>query len=158
MNEECVNPTFLAKAERFCAMGEQCEHAVREKLRTWGASDEEMYAIVEHLKQVGFLDERRYVEIYCRSKVRLQRWGRRKIQYQLRLKHIPDALIREGMAAVSDEDYFAALRSVAESKWSSYGKSDPRSRYKLTAFLQSRGFELDEILSMLKELFREQEC
>ena len=153
MNELSVNPTYLSKAERFCAMGEQCEYAVREKLRTWGASDEESDAVVERLKALDFLNERRFVEIYCRSKVRQQRWGRRKIQYQLRMKRIPDVLIREGMSAVADEDYFAALQSVAESKWRTCNPADSRSKYKLTAFLQSHGFELDEIKSVIEKLF-----
>lgn len=150
MNEE--KPSYLVKAERFCAMGEQCEYAVREKLRQWGANDVESDEVVSQLKEVGFLDESRYAQIYCRSKVRLQRWGRRKIQYQLRMKHLPDALIREGLASVSDEDYAMALHSVAENKWKSYAKSDPRRKYKLVAFLQSRGFEMDEIMEELKNL------
>lgn len=152
-DNENLNAQLLAKAERYCAMGEQCAHAVCEKLRTWGADEAQVCGIIARLEEVGFLDEHRYVRIYCNSKVKLQKWGRRKIAFQLRRNHLSEALISEGMATVSDEDYFDVLRSVAASKWRTYSSGDDyKNRAKLTAYLLSRGFEMDEIQQVIKEL------
>lgn len=150
--------TLLDRARRYCAAAEQCEDAVRQKLVTWGASPTESDAIVATLYSEQYLDDERYARAYCESKILHQHWGRQKVLYQLRLKHLPRAAVDNGMAAVSDEEYFRVLTEVAQKKLqeltASADVADPSDlpsllRQKLTAFLVSRGFLISEINQVL---------
>ena len=87
--------TFVTKAEQYCATGEQCRSAVRDKLLTWGANQVLRERIVEYLTENDFINEERYCRIYCESKLRLQKWGRVKIEYQLRSKRIDNSTIKK---------------------------------------------------------------
>lgn len=152
---------FLDRARNYCALSEQCEDAVRQKLVTWGASPAESDAVVEKLYEGKYLDDERYARAYCESKILHQHWGRQKVLYQLRLKHLPRTAVDSGMAAVSSEAYFAVLTEVAEKKLCELTHSldlsdlqplDPVVTQKLTAFLVSRGFLISEINQVLTNI------
>lgn len=158
---------LLDRARNFCALSEQCEDAVRQKLVTWGASPAESDDVVARLYDEHYLDDERYARAYCESKILHQHWGRQKVLYQLRLKHLPRAAVDSGMAAVSDEAYFAVLTDVAEKKLreltsnspldnpsgESQGAASHHLRQKLTAFLVTRGFLIGEINQVLTNFF-----
>ena len=139
---------LLDRARRYCAGAEQCEDAVRQKLVNWGATPSESDAVVARLYDEEYLDDKRFARAYCESKILRQHWGRQKVLYQLRLKHLPRTAVDSGMAAISDEAYFAVLAELAERKSQELRQrvdDEPTLRQKLTAFLSSRGFLLSEI-------------
>lgn len=139
---------LLDRARGYCALAEQCEDAVRQKLVTWGASPSESDSIVEVLQSEGYLDNERYARAFCESKILTQHWGRQKVLYQLRLKHLPREVVDRGMAVVSNEAYMAVLAEVAEKKRLELAEKtdDPFVlRQKLTASLVNKGFTLSEI-------------
>ena len=139
---------LLDRARGYCALAEQCEDAVRQKLVTWGASPSESDSIVEVLQSEGSLDNERYARAFCESKILTQHWGRQKVLYQLRLKHLPREVVDRGMAVVSNEAYMAVLAEVAEKKRLELAEKtdDPFVlRQKLTASLVNKGFTLSEI-------------
>lgn len=147
MNRKAYTDAELrAKAEQYCAREEQCVSGVRRKLRDWGAAPATADAIVRHLLEERYIDERRYVRLYCQGKLRIQRWGRNKMAWELRNKGIADALIAEGLDSLSEEEYQATLDKVAQAKLATLrGDSDFDKQRKLTAYLLSRGFTMEEI-------------
>ena len=141
---------FVSKAEQYCVQGEQCRSAVFDKLKAWGADEELAQKVTDYLEEEGFIDERRYCRLYCESKLRLQKWGRVKIAYNLRMKRIGNELIEEALRELDEEQYFDTLRQLAESKRRSLHESDPRKlNAKLVSFLASHGFTMNEILECL---------
>lgn len=148
---------LLDRARRYCALSEQCEDAVRQKLVTWGATPTESDAVVKKLYSDNYLDDVRYARAYCESKILHQQWGRQKVLYQLRLKHLPRAAVESGMAAVSEEDYLEVLTDVAQKKFNELQRhTDTPSilRQKLTAFLLSRGFNSSEINQVITNIIK----
>lgn len=149
---------LLDRARRYCALSEQCEDAVRQKLVTWGATPAESDAVVEKLYSENYLDDVRYARAYCESKILHQHWGRQKVLYQLRLKHLSRAAVESGMASVNEDDYLAVLADVAEKKLRELRPSsdDPSAlRQKLTAFLLSRGFLIGEINQVITNILQQ---
>lgn len=143
---------LLDRARHYCSLTEQCEDAVRQKLVTWGATPTESDQVTATLYNEGYIDDIRYAKAYCESKILHQHWGRQKVLYQLRLKHLPRRAVDAGMAAVSDDDYRATLATVAEKKRQELCSriDDPLLlRKKLMAFLASRGFTVDEIKQVI---------
>ena len=156
---------LLDRARRYCSLSEQCEDAVRQKLVTWGATPAESDQVTSILYKEGYIDDVRYARAYCESKILHQHWGRQKVLYQLRLKHLPRQAVDAGMAAVSDDDYRAALTTVAKKKYleltQSSGLAAPQEPdhvtiQKLMAFLASRGFTSDEIRQVTSNINNEE--
>lgn len=136
---------LLDKARRYCALSEQCETSVRQKLIAWGAGPSDVEAVVDNLRADGYLDDMRYAKAYAESKMLHQHWGRQKVLYQLRLKRLSKEAVTEAMAMVPDEVYYRILADEATKKMRLLGEDTPDNQRRLTAFLASRGYTLGEI-------------
>lgn len=144
---------FVTKAEQYCATGEQCRSAVRDKLLTWGAGQELRERIVDYLTENDFINEERYCKIYCDSKLHLQKWGRVKIAYQLRSKRIDNSTINKALQNIDEEEYHKTLTTLTETKNNSINETDNKKRRaKLMSFLSSHGFTIEEIDNAVKAL------
>ena len=138
---------LLNRARRYCAAAEQCSDAVRQKVSAWGGDPPMAGRIIARLRDEGYLDDIRYARRYCESKLLGQHWGRQKVAYQLRMKHLAPEAIAAGMDAVDDEAYMQALADLAAKKARTLPLDDRRR--KLTAFLASRGYAISEINQVL---------
>jgi regulatory protein len=138
---------ILAKMERFCAWQERCENDVRRKLTSFRLSDSQEDAVVKSLKENGFLDERRYVESFVRSKVKAS-WGRQKIVAALRAKGIPSELINNACSEISADDYTDRLRTAID-KWHRLHPDVANAREKLIRHLLSKGYSIGEVLKVI---------
>ena len=144
---------FLEKAQQFCADDEQCVATVMRKLADWGCPLTSAPKIVNMLTAGGYIDEYRYVCRYCESKAFHQKWGRIKITSMLRQKHIPGDVIAKGIKVIDEEEYLKVLDGVARTKWATYTDDDEeRNVSRLTAFLLSRGYELEIIKDVIKDI------
>lgn len=149
---------LLNRARRYCALSEQCESGVRQKLISWGAASSEVDAVVASLRSDSYLDDMRFARAYCESKLLHQQWGRQKVVYQLRIKRIPREVIDAAMATVGDELYYDALRRAAEHKLRESGHDgglDDLSRelrLRLLTFLASRGYTFAEINQVITNI------
>lgn len=149
---------FVQKAETYCAADEQCRSAVRAKLLVWGASRTLIDDIIKHLVDNDFINEQRYTRQYCDSKLRLQKWGRIKISYQLRAKQIPKNIIEKSISEIDGEVYGKVLFDLAENKWATLQNeaNSLKRKNKLVTFLASKGFEMDEILEAIEPIINPQ--
>ena len=144
---------FVTKAEQYCATGEQCRSAVRDKLLTWGAGQELRERIVDYLTENDFINEERYCRIYCDSKMHLQKWGRVKIAYQLRSKRIDNTTINKALQEINEEEYQETLTNLTKNKNNSIAEPDNKKRRaKLMSFLSSHGFTISEIENAVADL------
>lgn len=137
---------LLDRARRYCALSEQCETSVRQKLIAWGATVAEVEPIIGSLRADDYLNDSRYACAFAESKILQQHWGRQKVLYQLRLKHLSKEAIAAGMKMVDDDTYYAILREEAEKKLRIIGNEQGADYYRrLYSFLTSRGYTMSEI-------------
>lgn len=147
---------LLNRARAFCAGSEQCRSAVRRKLADWGADECDAAMVLERLVEEGYIDERRYVQAYCESKLLRARWGERKVRYELMHKGIPAAIVDEGIASVGEGERDEAIRVVAAKKLATlHGIDAVTTRRRLASYLAQRGFGMGEIGECVSELMRE---
>ncbi len=141
---------LLDRARHYCARSEQCESGVRQKLIGWGASAADMDTIIQRLRAEDYINDLRYAAAYCRGKLIEQRWGRQKVLYQLRAKHLPKDAIEAGMAQIDDETYYNIMTDEATKKLRQLGGETSRdNRRRLAAFLASRGYTPHEIAHLI---------
>ena len=143
----------LQKAAKFCAYQERSQAEVRRKLLSWGMERETAESIIAELTSQGFLSEQRYANAFVSGKYHLKSWGREKIIRTLQVQGISERCIREALQSVDFSDYESCIRKVAE-KWERSHAQLPENerRWKLRAYLFSRGFEPDEIQKVVEEM------
>ena len=142
----------LTKAEHFCAYQERAQQEVRDKLYDWGLWPDAVENIIVNLIGGNFLNEERFAKAYVQGKFKQKGWGRIKIKQGLKLKKIPDALLKKALATIDADEYTAMLAKVLQKKAALLKEKDPyKRRYKLQQYAMSRGFESDLINDVLKE-------
>lgn len=142
---EITEQEALQRLAALCAAAEHCTGEMEEKMRRWGLAEEVQARVIERLVAERFVDDERYCRAFVADKMKYNKWGRRKIEQALRLKHIP----RETSDAVFDElpgDAFAdILRPLLKVKLRTLkAGSNYERRAKLLRFALSRGFTFDD--------------
>ena len=141
----------LAKAEHYCAYQERAQQEVRDKLYEWGLWQDAIEQIISELIGNGFLNEERFAKAYAMGKFRQKGWGKIKIKQGLKLKKVPDVLIKKVLLLIDGDAYVDTLTNILIKKAPSIKeKEEYKRRYKLLQYAMSRGFESDIILFVLK--------
>lgn len=140
------------KIEAWCAYQERAQSDVEIKLREYGLVAEDTYALISDLIKNNFLNEQRFASAFTSGKVRIKRWGRKKIYNQLLQKHVAKIIIQEAFNEIDLDIYqenltFLALRKFTETKGTIFERKAKTSR-----FLAGKGYEFDLIQDVLEHL------
>ncbi len=141
----------LDKMVQYCAYQERCTKEVKEKLMSFGLSDNERQQLFEYLLDNRFVDDRRYVRSFVRGKINQSGWGLNKIRYQLRLKGIDETSIAEALDEIDDTLYRQRLEQILRAK-TVKAANDFETRQKLARFAIQKGFEPATVWEVLKEI------
>ncbi len=141
----------MIKAEAYCAYQERSQQEVRDKLYDIGLWPEAVESVISDLVVAGFLNEERFAKAYVQGKFRQKAWGKIKIKQGLKLKKVPDVLIKKALLLIDGDAYINSLTHILTKKAALVKeKNDFKRRYKLQQYALSRGFESDLILDVLK--------
>jgi len=140
----------------LCSRQEKCSSEIMEKLKKFKVQEASMVKVLQTLKKEGFIDESRYAGMFVRDKLRINRWGKIKIQYMLSAKRIPEKIIRDALDGIDDQKYLEILKEELSKKQKSVKAENPfEVRNKLARFAQQRGFESGLIFQVLDEMKKE---
>lgn len=141
----------LAKAEHFCAYQERSQQEVRDKLYEWGLWPDAIEQIITQLIEGNFLNEARFANAYAQGKFNQKAWGKIKIKQGLKLKRVPDVLIKKALLGIDLDDYLATLTRLLQKKATTLTeKNEMKRRYKLQQYAMGRGYESGLIADVLK--------
>jgi regulatory protein len=144
--------TALSKAEHYCAYQERSQQEVRDKLFEWELRPQVVEDIISQLITGGFLNEERFAKAYANGKFNQKAWGRLKIKQGLKLKKVPDVLIKKVLESLNRDAYLQTLEKVIQKKNALISEKDPyKRRYKLLQYARGRGFETDLVTDVLKD-------
>ena len=130
----------------LCAQAEHCEQEMRDKMRRWGLDEAAQDKVVERLTKERYIDEERYARAFVKDKIRYNKWGRRKVQQALWMKHISDDIQQQVLDEIDEKEYLDVLRPLLKQKRKSIkAESDYELNQKLVRFALSRGFGFDII-------------
>jgi regulatory protein len=137
----------------LCSRHEKCCSEIREKLVKFKLPGPHVEKVLQTLKKEGFIDESRYAGMFVRDKLRINRWGKIKIQHMLSAKQIPEEIIAEAINGIDDLHYLEILKEELTKKGRQIKDGDPfMVRNKLARFGQQRGFESRLIFKALDEM------
>lgn len=141
------------KIGAYCAYQERCVWEVRRKMNEKGINASDAEKLVMYMISEGFLEEERYVRAFARGKFRLKKWGRSRISRELKMKQIPEQLIRIGISEIDQTEYYETLRAEVEKKWEKTHEKDPyKKRFKVIGYLMNKGFEQELIQEIVDSL------
>lgn len=157
MKEVTEQGAYLQLAA-LCARSEHCQHDLLEKMRKWGMTDEAQARVMQRLCSEHYVDDERYARAFVRDKVCYNKWGRRKVEQALWMKHIDDNIRERVLDDVDDADYMNALKPLLKQKRKSIkAANDYELNQKLVKFALQRGFTYDIIRQCVNGDFDEQD-
>ena len=106
----------------------------------------EVYECVERLKELGYLDDARYAADFIESRLRTKPVSRRKLREQLYSHKLPEDVINEALAAVSDEIEQENAAKIAEKYWRQFENLENYDRkVRVMRRLMGRGYDFEAI-------------
>lgn len=152
-SENLSEEQIIKKLESFCAYRERCESEIKQKLYQWNVGEKEIDFYINYLKENNFLNEERFAVAFARGKFNIKSWGKRKIIQELQLKRIDSKKIRQSIEHIDEGFYFLRLQDLLEKKIKTIKESDTfKKKQKLLLYATQKGYEMDLINTVLKEM------
>ncbi|MGN1262403.1 MAG: regulatory protein RecX [Prevotella sp.] len=141
----------LLRLSALCSQAEHCSSEMTEKMRKWELTDEEQADVMEYLTRERYIDDERFARAFAIDKIRYNKWGRRKVEQALWMKHIDDGIRQRVLDEIAPEEYDNVLRALLKSKMRSIKAADTYERnMKLMRFALGRGFNASEVRELLE--------
>lgn len=145
MNTMTEQEAYL-RLTALCAQAEHCEYEMQEKMRRWEIADDAQARVMQRLITERYVDDERFARAFANDKVKYNKWGRRKVEQAMWLKHIAEDIRQRVLDSIDDEEYIAILRPLLQQKRRSVkARNDYELRQKLIKFAIGRGFTMDII-------------
>jgi regulatory protein len=137
----------LVFALKLLGLRNHSRDELERKLQKKGYTGETIEPVLEKLIRQGLLDDRTFAMEFIRSRSKRKPAGKLKIRSELRKKGVGDSVIGE---LLKEYDSTELCRSAAEKKIRMlYGLSETDRKKKLERFLHNRGFEWQEIQTVI---------
>lgn len=129
------------KARAYCAFQERCQQEMRDKLYYWGLHKEDVEAIIAQLIIEGFIKEERFARSFARGKFRMKKWGKLKIELELKKRKISEYCINKALEELDEQDYSDTIQSlIAKKRTTLKNKDSIQDKYKIANYVISKGY------------------
>jgi len=150
MKKEITEQEAYLQLAALCAQAEHCQQEMRDKMRRWELDETAQNRIIARLVKERYIDDERYARAFVKDKIRYNKWGRRKVQQALWLKHIDADIQQRVLDEIDEKEYLDVLRPLLKQKRKSIkAESDYELNQKLVRFALGRGFGFDIIRQCL---------
>ncbi|MDR1984338.1 MAG: RecX family transcriptional regulator [Prevotellaceae bacterium] len=143
----------LEQLQKRCSLCEKCTYDVQQKLIGYKIETSKIAEIIQKLQIAGFVDDERFACAFARTKHKISKWGKQKIEYQLRTKQIPEAIITKALNEIADESYKETIAAELTKKMkNTKAKSQSELTAKLLQFALSRGYDYSVSYEIIKNI------
>ncbi|MBO7129927.1 MAG: RecX family transcriptional regulator [Prevotella sp.] len=150
MKKETTEQEAYLQLAALCAQAEHCQQEMRDKMKRWEMAPEVQERVIARLIKERYIDDERYARAFVKDKILYNKWGRRKVQQGLWMKHIDDDIQQRVLSEVDDTEYLAVLKPLLKQKAKSIkAENDYELTQKLVRFALGRGFTYDIIRQCL---------
>ncbi len=147
-----------SKLEHFCAYQDRCHKEVEHKLATFDVSNDQKEEIVTYLIANKYIDEERFAKSFARGKHNYKKWGKVRIQFELKYKEISARNIKIALEEIPETIYLENFHDIADKNWQSIKETNlQKKQKKFVDYLTRKGFENNLIYEKLNDLKKENE-
>lgn len=137
--------------EYFCSYQERCHLDIENKLQAMGMIPQAQEIIILHLLKENFLNEERFAKAYARGKFLIKKYGKIRIENELKHKQISSYLIKKGLQEVDDELYIKTIKDLIVRKKTQIIETNPyKKKQKIIDFMLRKGYEYQLISKYLE--------
>jgi regulatory protein len=141
---------------KFCSSKEVCIFDIQKKLNDWKIEKSLHNTIIQQLISEKFIDETRYAQAFASDKFRFNNWGKRKIEFELKRKNIPQYIINQAVATIKTEAYTKKIKSLISAKIKSIKDEDTyKIKLKILRYMTNKGFEPDIVSNIFDKNFKD---
>jgi regulatory protein len=153
MQSEDLVVRAVDSAARFLGHRPRSVAEVRKNLKEKDFEPGVIDKALERLTAMGYLDDRAFAKYWVENRTHFKPLGAAALRFELRQKGIADALVREVLETVDDENgaYEAASPLLKRMR----GMDRRTARQKISTTLARRGFAYDVVRTALDRLFDE---
>ena len=143
---------IIEKIQSYCLYQDRCIKEVKNKLYSFKVSSQLVENIVEYLIDNDYLNEERYTKMFIQGKLRIKKWGRIKLNYELKSKGIDIKIINENINQISEEDYIKYFNEFSTNKIKFLKGSKDQKKRSFINYFTYRGWENSLIYEKLKDV------
>ena len=99
----------LLKLTTLCTQAEHCSQEMLDKMKKWELPEDAIARNMEFLTQKKFIDDERFTRFFINDKIKYNKWGRRKVEQALWMKHIPKEISDPIFEEIEDDMYLETL-------------------------------------------------
>lgn len=141
------------KLEGYCAYQDRCHKEVISKLKEMDMIPEAIDIIVGHLIKENYLNEERFARSFARGKFNIKKWGKNRIENELKYRDISKFNIRLAMQEIDPAEYLKSFNSLAKKRLAEIREKNlQKRRKKLADYLLYRGWESGMVYEKVYEL------
>ena len=143
---------ILEKMRSYCMYQDRCVQEVIKKLTRLQVIAKTKSKIINHLIEDDYLNEVRFAKSFIQGKLRIKKWGRIKLNYELRIRGIKKFIIDEEINKISKEDYYDYFNEFSNNKIKTLKGSKEQKKRSFVNYFTYRGWENNLIYEKLNEI------
>lgn len=142
----------LDSALNFLSYRARSEKELYKRLKQKEYPNNLILQTIDYCKERGYLDDKEFALSFIRDKTNINKYGPKKIRYELYKKGVSQDIIDEVLVPDKNEEYDRALE-LGLKKISKYKNDNRDAIYrKLGGFLQRKGYSHDIVYKVLREI------
>ena len=113
MKKEMTEQEAYLQLAALCAQAEHCQQEMRDKMRRWELDETVQNRIIARLVKERYIDDERYTRAFVKDKIRYNKWGRRKVQQALWMKHIDTDIQQRVLDEIDEKEYSMSTMNLS---------------------------------------------
>ena len=143
---------ILEKMRSYCMYQERCIQEVKKKLTHLQVIPKTKLKIINRLIDDDYLNEVRFAKSFIQGKLRIKKWGRIKLNYELRIRGVKKFIIDEEINKISKDDYYDYFNEFSNNKIKILKGSNDQKKRSFINYFTYRGWENNLIYEKLNEI------
>ena len=143
---------ILEKMRSYCMYQERCIQEVKKKLTRLQVIPKSKSKIINHLIDDDYLNEVRFTKSFIQGKLRIKKWGRIKLNYELKMRGVKKFIIDEEINKISKRDYYDYFNEFSINKIKTLKGSKEQKKRSFINYFTYRGWETNLIYEKLNEI------
>ena len=143
---------ILEKMRSYCMYQERCIQEVKKKLTRLQVDPKTKSKIINHLIDDDYLNEVRFTKSFIQGKLRIKKWGRIKLNYELKIRGVKKLIIDEEINKISKGDYYDYFNEFSIKKIKTLKGSKEQKKRSFINYFTYRGWENNLIYEKLNEI------
>jgi regulatory protein len=154
LSRESDIESAFAKSVRLLSKTLKTKYELKNYLSAKGYSDDVIEVVIDKLKSYNYINDKEYARAYIDDKKGSS--GKKKIHVELRQRGVGDYILDEALKTISKEEELRTIGRLAQ-KYIKGKTLDIKLKKNLANYLYAHGFEWDDYIDIINELFKDDE-